>query len=89
MDTQYLNLFLILVIVLLIVLNFWANYRKSEGFQVVETINNSINDTLNRQLANNSTRIIQRIILVRTIRTIFTRTILVRTMPTVLEALKI
>ena len=56
MDTQYLNFFLILVIVLLIVLNFWANYRKSEGFQGVqkinESINNSINSTLNKQ--NNS-----------------------------------
>ena len=52
MDTQYLNFFLILVIVLLIVLNFWANYRKSEGFQGVQKINDSINSTLNKQNNN-------------------------------------
>ena len=56
MDTKYLNFFLILVIVLLIVLNFWANYRKTENFQVVEKINKKINESLNSQnnKANNS-----------------------------------
>lgn len=54
MDTKYLNFFLILVIVLLVVLNFWANYRKSEHFQVVDKINDSINKTMNNNKSNNN-----------------------------------
>lgn len=47
MDTKYLNFFLLLVIVLLIVLNVLANFRNQENFQDLTEVNNTIEEKLN------------------------------------------
>ena len=53
MDTKYLNFFLILVIILLIVLNVLANHRNREKFQDMSSINKDINEKINNN--NNKT----------------------------------
>jgi hypothetical protein len=47
MDTKYLNFFLLLVIVLLIVLNVLVNFRNQENFQDLTEVNNTIEEKLN------------------------------------------
>ena len=53
MDTKYLNFFLILVIVLLIVLNVLANFRNKESFQDMTEVNNTIEEKLNETSSTN------------------------------------